>query len=164
MFSCEYCKIFKTTYFEKQLLFYFFNDSLLHGPKGLRSRLYHSIRLQGPSHRSSFCFKSGSLVLEQVSTCIRKPKKIPLISQLSFDIDCFWSYFWSSTPHQLYFWSSTPQQFAIFKIRFQKSIRYMYFSVFSCTNFLIFCKTPIFLFGLQFMYSIYLLHVKFLSK
>ena len=40
----------------KQLFFYFFNDSLLHGPKGLRSRLYHSIRLQGPSHRSSFCF------------------------------------------------------------------------------------------------------------
>ena len=40
----------------KRLLFNFFNGSLLHGPKGLRSRLYDGVRLQGPSHRSSFCF------------------------------------------------------------------------------------------------------------
>ena len=40
----------------KQLLFNIFNDSLLRGPKGLRSRLYDDVRLQGPSHRSSFFF------------------------------------------------------------------------------------------------------------
>ena len=58
----------------KQLLFNFFNGSLLHGPKGLRSRLYDGVRLQGPSHRSSFFFKSASLALKQVPTCIQKPK------------------------------------------------------------------------------------------
>ena len=36
-----------------------------------------------------FGFKSAPLALEQVPTCIQKPRKIPLISQLSFDIDCF---------------------------------------------------------------------------
>ena len=40
----------------KHLLFNSFNGSLLHGPIGLRSRLYDSVRLQGLSHRSSFCF------------------------------------------------------------------------------------------------------------
>ena len=40
----------------KQLLFNFFNGSLLHGPKGLRSRFHEGARLQGPSHSSSFCF------------------------------------------------------------------------------------------------------------
>ena len=47
------------TFFEKHLqmaAFYFFNGSHLHGPKGLRSRFYEGIRLQGLSHRSSFCF------------------------------------------------------------------------------------------------------------
>ena len=43
----------------KRLVFNFFNGSLLHGPKGLRSRLYDGVRLQGPSYRSSFCFKVG---------------------------------------------------------------------------------------------------------
>ena len=58
----------------KRLFFNFFNGSLLHGPKGLRSRLYDGVRLQGPSHRSSFCFKSASLVLKQVPTCIQESK------------------------------------------------------------------------------------------
>ena len=40
----------------KRLLFNFVNGSLLHGPKGLRSRLNNGVRLQGRSHRSSFCF------------------------------------------------------------------------------------------------------------
>ena len=41
----------------KQLLLNFLNGSLLHGPKGLRSRLYGSFRLQGPSYsRFSFSF------------------------------------------------------------------------------------------------------------
>ena len=48
---------------------------------------------------------------------------------------------------------------------FQKSIKYTFLRFFfSCTNFLIFFKTPIPLFSLQFIYSICLLHVKFLSK
>ena len=34
----------------------FNNGSFLYGPKGLRSRLYDSVRLQGPIHRFSFCF------------------------------------------------------------------------------------------------------------
>ena len=47
----------------KRLLFDSFNGSLLQGPKGARSRLYDSIRLQGLSRRSSFfAFKSASLV------------------------------------------------------------------------------------------------------
>ena len=45
----------------KQLLFNFFNGSLLHGPKGLRSRLYDDVRLQGPSYKSTFCFISQHL-------------------------------------------------------------------------------------------------------
>ena len=59
VFSCEYCKIFNTTYLKnicKRLLFNFFNGSLLHGSKGLRSRLYDGVRLHGPSHRYSLCF------------------------------------------------------------------------------------------------------------
>ena len=40
----------------KGLLFNFFNVSLLQEPTGLRSRLYDGVKLQGPSHRSSFCF------------------------------------------------------------------------------------------------------------
>ena len=40
----------------KWLLFNFLNGSLLHGPEGLISRLSDGVRLQGPSHKSSFCF------------------------------------------------------------------------------------------------------------
>ena len=53
-----YCKIVNTTSFEKHLLFYLFEASLSHGPKGSRSRLYDGIRLQGLSHRSIFLFSS----------------------------------------------------------------------------------------------------------
>ena len=45
----------------KQLLFNFFNGSLLHGPKGLRSRLYDDVRLLGPCYKSTFCFISQHL-------------------------------------------------------------------------------------------------------
>ena len=34
----------------------FNNGSFLYGPKGLTSRLYDGVWLQGLSHRSSFCF------------------------------------------------------------------------------------------------------------
>ena len=42
--------------------------------KVLRCRLYDDVRHKGSSHRSSFFFKSTSLVLKQVPNCIRKPK------------------------------------------------------------------------------------------
>ena len=77
VFSCEYCEIFDTVLKNicKRLLFNLFNGLLLHGPKGLRSRLYDGVRLQGPSHRPSLLFfKSASLVLRAVPTYIRKLK------------------------------------------------------------------------------------------
>ena len=40
----------------KRVLLNFFNGSLLYGPKGWKSRFYNGLRLQGSSHRSSFCF------------------------------------------------------------------------------------------------------------
>ena len=40
----------------ERLLFDCFNGSMLHGRKGSRSKLYDGFRLQGLSHRSSFCF------------------------------------------------------------------------------------------------------------
>ena len=39
-----------------QIVKNFNNGSFLYGPKGLRSRLYEGVRLQGPSHRFGFCF------------------------------------------------------------------------------------------------------------
>ena len=45
----------------ERLFFDYFNGSLLHGPKSSRSRLYYGIRLQGPSHWSSFLFLSRHL-------------------------------------------------------------------------------------------------------
>ena len=68
-----------------------FNDSLLHGSKGLRSRLYDDVRHQGPSHRSSFLvFKSASLVLIRVLACVRKPKTNTFDESISFYIGYFW--------------------------------------------------------------------------
>ena len=44
------------------------SKSLLHIPKGSKSRLYDSVRFQDPSRRFSFLvFKLASLVLNQVS-------------------------------------------------------------------------------------------------
>ena len=40
----------------ERLLFECFNGLMLHGPKGSRCKLYDGIKLQVPSHRSSFCF------------------------------------------------------------------------------------------------------------
>ena len=73
VFSCEYCKVFSKIIGER-LLFYFFNGSLLHWPKGSRSRLYDGVGLQGLTHRSSFLFLSWH---EQVNppTCVRKSKR-----------------------------------------------------------------------------------------
>ena len=57
-------KILRLNYFEIHLgtaAFACFNGLLLHGPKGSRSKLYDDVRLQGPSHRSSFLFLSRHL-------------------------------------------------------------------------------------------------------
>ena len=48
----------------KRLLFDCFNGSLLQGPKGARSKLYDSIRLQRLSRRSSFLHLSRHLSSE----------------------------------------------------------------------------------------------------
>ena len=61
--------------FCERLLFDCFNGSLLHGPKGSKSRLYGSVRLHGPSHRSSFLFLRQHLfLLNRAPTSVRKPK------------------------------------------------------------------------------------------
>ena len=74
----------------ERLLFDCFNGSLLHGPKGSRSRLYDDIRPQGPSHGSSFLFLSWHLS----SWTESRPalRRIPLMSQLSVYIGYFWSF------------------------------------------------------------------------
>ena len=64
----------------KRMLFNFFNGSLLHEPKGLRSRLYDGTRLQG----LVFVFNSTSLILKQVPTCIQKPKANAIDKSVKF--------------------------------------------------------------------------------
>ena len=80
----------------KRLLFGFFNGSLFHGPKGLRSRFYDGIRLQGLRHRSSFLFLSWHEPSPSPPPQIafENLRQIPLMSQLSFYIDYF---FWQSS-------------------------------------------------------------------
>ena len=57
----------------ERLLIDCFNRLLLHEPKGTRSRLYDTFRLEDPSHMSRFfVFKSVSLVLNRVPTCVPK--------------------------------------------------------------------------------------------
>ena len=59
----------------ERLLFDFFNGSLLHGPKGSRSRLYDGVRLQGLRHKSSFLFLSWHEPSPSPPpTCVRKSK------------------------------------------------------------------------------------------
>ena len=60
----------------------FNNGSFLYGPKGLRSRLYDSVRLQGPIQGLVFVFKSTSLAQKQVPICIREPKSIKFLHWL----------------------------------------------------------------------------------
>ena len=74
------------------LLFACFNGSLLHGPKGSRSKLYDGVRLQDPSQRSVFFFKSASLVLNRVPTYVRKPKTNNSDELIKFLYGYFWSF------------------------------------------------------------------------
>ena len=91
MFSCDYCKIFLIQLISKnickKLLINFFNGSLLNGPKGSWPRLYDGVRIQGPSHRSSFLFLSRYLSFWRESKhAFKNLRRIPLICQLSFYI------------------------------------------------------------------------------
>ena len=57
----------------ERLLIDCFNGSLLHEPKGTRSRLYDAFRHEDPSHMSRFfVFKSVSLVLNRAPICVPK--------------------------------------------------------------------------------------------
>ena len=72
------------------LIFYCFNGSLLHGPKGSRSRLYEDVRLQGLGHRSSFLILSRHFSsLTDVRPALRR---IHLMGQLSVYTEYFWSF------------------------------------------------------------------------
>ena len=73
----------------KRLCFNFFKGSLLHGAKGLRSRLYDGVRLQGPSHRSS-CRHLSSWSTSQPA--FEDLRQILWLSQSSFYIVYFWSF------------------------------------------------------------------------
>ena len=73
----------------EQLLFECFNGSLLHGPKGSRSRLYDGVRLQGLRHRSSFLFLSWHEPSPSPQPAFENLRQIPLMSQLSFYIGYF---------------------------------------------------------------------------
>ena len=71
------------------LIFYCFNGSVLHGPKGSRFRLYEDVKFQGLSHRSNFLFLSRHFSsLTEARPTLRR---IHLMSQLSVYTDCFWS-------------------------------------------------------------------------
>ena len=76
----------------ERLLFDFFNGSLLHGPKGSRGRLYDGVRLQGLSHRTSFLFLSWHEPSPSAGPAFENLRRMPLMSQLSFSIGCFWSF------------------------------------------------------------------------
>ena len=85
--------LFSKNIFER-LFFYFFNGSLLHGPKGSRSRLYNGVRLQGLNHRFSFLFLSRHLSSWTESRpAFKNLRRIPLMSHLSFYIGLFIGHF-----------------------------------------------------------------------
>ena len=77
----------------ERLLFDFFNGSLLHGPKGSRSRLHDSVRLQGLTHRSSFLLLSlyepnshHPSPLPHPRPAFENLRQIPFMNQLGFYI------------------------------------------------------------------------------
>ena len=76
----------------ERLLFDFFNGSLLHGPKGSRSRLYDSVRLKGLSHRSSFLFLSWHEPSPSPGLAFENLRQTSSMSELSFYIGYFWSF------------------------------------------------------------------------
>ena len=76
----------------ERLLFDFFNDLLLHEPKGSRSRMYDSVRLHGLSHRTSFLFSSWHEPRPPLGPAFKNLRRMPLMSQLSFYIGYFWSF------------------------------------------------------------------------
>ena len=86
--SCGYCKILRLPILKnisEWLLLHCFNGSLLQRPKSSRSILHDSVRLQGPSHRSSFLFLSQHLwSWTKTWSVFKNPRQILLMSQLHF--------------------------------------------------------------------------------
>ena len=76
----------------ERLLFNFFNCSMLHGSKGLRTRLNDGVRLQDLSHRSSFLFLSWHEPSPSTGPAFANLRRMPLMSQLSFYIGYFLSF------------------------------------------------------------------------
>ena len=76
----------------ERLLFDFYNGSLLHGPKGSRSRLYDGVKLQCLSHRASFLFLSWHEPNPSPGSALEKLRRMPSMSQLSLYIGYFWSF------------------------------------------------------------------------
>ena len=74
----------------ERLLFDFFNGSLLHSPRGSRSRLCNGVRLQGLTHRSTFLFLSWHESSPSPKPAFENLRRIPLMNQ--FYIGYFWSY------------------------------------------------------------------------
>ena len=70
----------------ERLLFDFFNGSLLHWPKGSRSRLYDGVGRQGLTHRSSFLLLSWHEASPFPRPAFENLRGIPLMNQLSFYI------------------------------------------------------------------------------
>ena len=71
MYIYIYIYIHIYIYISKRLLFDCFNDSLLHGLKGSRSRLYDGIMLQGLDCMSHINLPEAYIFLKQVPTCVR---------------------------------------------------------------------------------------------
>ena len=76
----------------ERLLFHFFNGSLLHRPKGSRSRLCDDVRLQGLTQRSSFLFLSRYEPSPSPRPGFKNLRRISLMNQLSLYVGYFWSY------------------------------------------------------------------------
>ena len=70
----------------ERLLFGFFHGSLLHRPKGSRSRLYDGAGLQGLTDRSSFLLLSWDEPSLSFRPAFENLRGIPLMNQLSFYI------------------------------------------------------------------------------
>ena len=70
----------------ERLLFDFFNGSLLHRPKGSKSRLYDGVGLDGLTHRSSFLLLSWHEPSLSPRPTFENLRGIPLMNQLSFYI------------------------------------------------------------------------------
>ena len=78
----EFLRLSISKNISERLLFDFFNSSLFHGPEVSRSRLNDGVRLQAPSHRSSFLFLSRHLLsLTESRPVLENLRRKLLVSQ-----------------------------------------------------------------------------------